>query len=159
MGGHNGHQGETTDFDRMIDDLQREIADREREIYSQTVIEEAYNPKNIGRMSDPDVHGIVHGWCGDTMEIYLKLNGERVERVTFVTDGCGATIACGSRLTQLVTGRTLEEAGELMPGDLIEALDGLPEESVHCAELAVSTLQNALFNLRLADLAQEGGVE
>jgi nitrogen fixation NifU-like protein len=143
----------------MIDDLQREIADREREIYSQTVIEEAYNPKNIGRMSDPDVHGIVHGWCGDTMEIYLKLNGERVERVTFVTDGCGATIACGSRLTQLVTGRTLEEAGELMPGDLIEALDGLPEESVHCAELAVSTLQNALFNLRLADLAQEGGVE
>jgi nitrogen fixation NifU-like protein len=143
----------------MIDDLQREIADREREIYSQTVIEEAYNPKNIGRMSDPDVHGIVHGWCGDTMEIYLKLNGERVERITFVTDGCGATIACGSRLTQLVTGRTLEEAGELMPGDLIEALDGLPEESVHCAELAVSTLQNALFNLRLADLAQEGGVE
>lgn len=100
------------------------------------------------RKAGPDAYGIVHGWCGDTMEIYLRLNGARIEEATFMTDGCGPSVACGSMLTTMVTGMSLEEAGEIRPEDLIAVLDGLPEESLHCAELAVSTLQEAIANGR-----------
>jgi nitrogen fixation NifU-like protein len=80
------------------------------------------------------------------MEIYLRFQGERIKEVSFMTDGCGPTLACGSMLTSMVRGFTLEEASAIRPEDLIAALDGLPEGSQHCAELAVSTLQNAIFN-------------
>jgi nitrogen fixation NifU-like protein len=143
------NRGDETDFDRMVRELQHEIIEQERAIYSAKVIEEVHNPKNIGRMSQPDARGLVHGWCGDTMEIYLRLNGESIQEATFVTDGCGPSVACGSMLTEMVAGMSLEQAGELLPEDLLDALDGLPEESVHCAELAASTLQNALFNWRV----------
>ncbi len=139
----------------MFDELQREIAERERAIYSDVVLREAHNPRNMGPITDADLHGIVHGWCGDTMEIFIRLDGETIEKATFVTDGCGATLACGSMLTQLVTGSRLEEAEWVLSEDLIEALEGLPEESLHCAGLAVSALQNALFNWRVGQIEQE----
>ena len=139
-------QQETTDFDRMVVELQREIIEQARALYSAKVIEEFYNPRNLGRMSVPDARGIVHGWCGDTMEVYLRLNGARIEEATFMTDGCGPTVACGSVLTTMARGMSLEEAGEITPEDLLAALGGLPEESVHCAELAVSTLREAIAN-------------
>ena len=141
-------RGETTDFNRMVADLQREIVEQERALYSAKVIEEAHNPSNVGRMPEPDAYGIVHGWCGDTMEIYLRLNGERVQEATFMTDGCGPSAACGSMLTTMTQGISLEEAGQIAPEDLITALDGLPAESTHCAELAVSTLRAALASRR-----------
>jgi nitrogen fixation NifU-like protein len=135
-------------FDRMVEEIQRQIIEDERATYSQKVIEEYYNPKNLGRMSDPDAVGIVQGWCGDTMEIYLRMNSSRIEEATFMTDGCGPTVACGSKLTTMVRGMSLDQVSEITPENLIAALDGLPEESVHCAELAVSTLQEAIANGR-----------
>jgi nitrogen fixation NifU-like protein len=133
-------------FDRMVEEIQRQIIEDERATYSQKVIEEYYNPKNLGRMSDPDAVGIVHGWCGDTMEIYLRLNGSRIEEATFMTDGCGPTVACGSKLTTAVRGMSLDKARQIKQDDLVAALDGLPEESLHCAELAVNTLRQAIAN-------------
>jgi nitrogen fixation NifU-like protein len=146
----------TKEYDRMLDELQREIAEREEALYSAVVLREARSPQNMGTMADADLHGIVHGWCGDTMEVFIRINGGTIERATFVTDGCGATLACGSMLTQMVTGMRLEEAEWVLPEDLIETLDGLPEESMHCAGLAVSTLQNALFNWRVGQMEEEG---
>jgi len=139
-----------SDFDRLAAELQREIDEQERAIYSDKVIKESHNPSNLGRMVEPDVRGMVRGWCGDTMEIYLRLDGARIVEATFMTDGCGPTVACGSALTTMVTGMSLGEAGEITPQDLLAALDGLPEEHAHCAELAVSTLQNAIFNRRVS---------
>ena len=147
-------QGDT-DFDEFVADLQMEIDEQTRTIYSPTVIEEAYNPRNVGRMADADVRGLVHGWCGDTMEIYLRLDGDTISEATFMTDGCGPTLACGSVLTAMIRGMSMDAAGHLFPEDLIAALDGLPEESAHCAALAVSTLQNAIFNWRGANQSQE----
>ena len=160
MAGHSGGSVDpeaASDYDRMIEELQQEVRDRERAFYSDVVLREATAPRNMGRMPDADLHGKVRGWCGDTMEIYLRLgNGElpsskatsspTIVEATFVTDGCGATLACGSMLTQMVTGMALERAGEVLPQDLLNALDGLPEEHMHCAGLAISTLQNALFD-------------
>jgi len=137
---------EETDFDRLMAELQRHIIEQARALYSAKVIEEFYNPKNLGRMSVPDARGIVHGWCGDTMEVYLRLNGDRIREVAFMTDGCGPTVACGSMLTTMARGMSLEEAGQITPQDLLAALDGLPEENLHCAELAVSTLREAIAN-------------
>jgi len=139
-------QEEVTDFERMVAELQGQITEQERTLYSDKVIEEAHNPSNLGRMPKPDAYGIVHGWCGDTMEIYLRLNGSRIREATFMTDGCGPSVACGSMLTRLLQGVSLEEASQIEPEDLITALDGLPDESVHCAELTVSTLQEAIAN-------------
>lgn len=143
----------------MLDELQEEVARRERELYSDVVIREARSPKNVGRMLDADASGLVHGWCGDTMAFYLRLEGETVVEATFITDGCGATLACGSMLSQMITGMKLEDAEWVMPEDLIEALDGLPEESAHCAGLAVSTLQNALLNWRVGQMEGESSVD
>ncbi len=131
-------------FDRMVEEIQRQIIEDERATYSQKVIEEYYNPKNLGRMSDPDAVGIVHGRCGDTMEIYLRINSSRIKEATFMTDGCGPTVACGSKLTTVVRGLSLDEARQIEQDDLVAALDGLPEESLHCAELAVNTLREAI---------------
>lgn len=137
-------QREAAGFDRFVEKLQREIIEQARALYSAKVIEEFYNPKNLGRMSEADAVGIVHGWCGDTMEIYLRVNGRRIVEATFITDGCGPTVACGSKLTTMIQGMSIGKAGELTKDDLLTALDGLPEESLHCAELAVNTLREAL---------------
>jgi nitrogen fixation NifU-like protein len=135
-----------TDFDHLVEELRQQVLEDARTVYSDKVIEAFYNPKNLGRMPESDGRGIVQGWCGDTMEIYLRLNGEGIEKASFMTDGCGPSVACGSMLTTMVTGMSLEEASEVRPEDLLAALDGLPDESAHCAELAVSTLREALAN-------------
>jgi nitrogen fixation NifU-like protein len=143
-----GDRGKTADLNHIAADLQRQIIEQERTIYSDKVIEEAHNPRNLGRMPEPDTHAIVCGWCGDTMEIYLRLDGERIKEIAFMTDGCGSAVACGSMLTRLVQGTSLKEADRITPEDLLAALDGLPEESIHCAELAVNTLREAIANQR-----------
>lgn len=148
-------QNSATTFERMVENLRQEIADREEALYSDVVLREARNPKNVGRIEDPDLHGKVHGWCGDTMELFLRVEDESIEEATFVTDGCGATLACGSMLTQMVTGMRLEKAEWVLPKDLINALQGLPEEHEHCAGLAISTLQNALLNWRASQMEEE----
>jgi len=136
-------------FDRMVDELQQEISNREEALYSDVVLRESRCPSNLGAMVDADLHGRVRGWCGDTMEIYLRLDDGTIEEATFTTDGCGATLACGSMLTQMVTGMRLDKAEWVLPNDLIHALRGLPDESQHCAGLAISALHNALFNWRM----------
>ena len=150
------HQrGEATDFDRIVEELQRQIIEQERAIYSARVIEEAHNPTQMGRIPEPDAYGIVHGWCGDTMEIYLRVDGEHIQRATFTTDGCGPSVACGNMLTRMVQGMSLEAAGGIRPEDLIVALDGLPKDSAHCAELAVKTLREAIAKRHAGDGGQD----
>ncbi len=142
----------TSDFNHVGEELDRLIRRVTQSEYSETVIEQANSPHNMRRLEKPDAFGTIHGWCGDTMEIYLQLTGGRIEIATFMTDGCGPTIACGSMLTKMVTGKTLDDVRRIMPEDLITALEGLPPENAHCAELAIRTLQDAIDNhMRPAD--------
>lgn len=115
-------------------------------VYSARVLEEARNPHNMGGMLNPDGGAIVHGRCGDTMGIYLRLDGQTIRLAAFMTDGCEATIACGSALTVLARGQTIQDALAIGPAMVIAALGGLPEESEHCAALAVTTLREAILN-------------
>ena len=131
-------------FDRMVDSIQNEIIEQEREIFSKKVIDEYNNPHNFGRMQDPDASGILTGPCGDTMVFYLKLDSDKVLNIMFLTDGCGPTVSCGSMLTKMVRGKSVIDAEKVSKEDLIEALDGLPEENLHCAALAVNALKKAI---------------
>ena len=137
-------QRETSDFDRWVAALQREILEREQALFSAKVLAEARQPQNIGIMLDPDRHALVCGPCGDTMEMFLRVRDSRIEIVAFMTDGCGPTVACGSMLTKMARGKSLEEAAAIEAADLIVALDGLPPEHVHCATLAVDTLRQGI---------------
>jgi nitrogen fixation NifU-like protein len=137
-------QRETSDFERWVVALQQALLERERLIFSERVINEARNPQNVGMMLDPDGHALVCGPCGDTMEMFLRVRDSRIEIAAFMTDGCGPTAACGSMLTTMVRGKSLEEAVAIDAGDLIIALDGLPPEHVHCATLAVQALRQAI---------------
>ncbi len=143
---------ETTysDFDRIVNEIQREIVAQERAVYSDRVVTEAFNPRNLGRMEEADGQAVVTGWCGDTMEFYLRVSDGRIVEVTFMTDGCGPTVACGSMLTGMVQGKALGEVRAVDPDELIEALGGLPEENLHCADLAVNTLRQAIADYERA---------
>lgn len=130
--------------------LEEQSDEQEQVPYSDKVLAEVRNPRNRGRMADADACGIVHGCCGDTMEIYLWLDGKIIQQATFMTDGRESAVACGSMLTTLVRGMSLERAGQIRAEDVIAALDGLPEAKVHCANLTVNTLRKALANGRKA---------
>ena len=135
---------EEDNLDEMAKMIQAAILEQERAMFSKRVLREYNDPKNVGRMADPDSTGVIHGPCGDTMEIYLKVKGATIAETTFMTDGCGPTIACGSALTGMVKGRSITDATKITDADLLEALGGLPEENLHCAKLAVDTLHRAI---------------
>jgi NifU-like protein involved in Fe-S cluster formation len=139
------HEGEATVVDQMTWEPEVRMGEREAPLsYSAKVTAEASNPKNMGRMVEADVCAIIHGCCGDTMEIYLQLDGERIEKATFMTDGREPAVAGGSVLTTLVRGMSLEEAAMIRPEDLIATLGGLPEMKTHCASLTVNALREAI---------------
>jgi len=137
-----------SDFDKFIEEVQMEIIEEEKAIFSEKVIQEYNNPKNVGRMNDPDAFGLIDGSCGDTMEFYLKICDDKIKEIMFMTNGCGATIACGSMLTTMVKGKSIDAVIGITNDDLLNALDGLPEENLHCAALAIGTLRKAIIDYR-----------
>ena len=134
------------DFVKLLEELQRKIEYDEEETYSKVVIREYRNPSNFGVLDNPDVRGEIKGPCGDTMKITLEIKNNIILKASFWTDGCGATIACGSILTKIIKGKTLQEANDISNLQLLEALAGLPIEHHHCTILAINTLQKAIKN-------------
>ena len=126
------------------DSYQKLVEEEMRKLYSQTAINHAMNPRNVGNLEAADGYASVTGPCGDTMDIWLKVKDNIIVKATFMTDGCGTTIAAGSMVTELSAGREIGEALEISQADVLEALDGLPEESEHCALLAATTLKLAI---------------
>ena len=115
-----------------------------RKVYSETVIDHAMTPRNVGNMDAANGYASVTGPCGDTMEIWLKVRNDIVAEATFMRDGCGTTIAAGSMITELAKGKSVSQALRISQEDVLSALDGLPEESKHCALLAANTLKAAV---------------
>ncbi|RLC61772.1 MAG: iron-sulfur cluster assembly scaffold protein [Chloroflexi bacterium] len=115
-----------------------------RKIYSEAVIEHSMNPRNLGDLDDADGFARVTGPCGDTMSIWLKVNGDTIINASFMTDGCGTTIASGSMVTEMAKGKSVGEARRIGQQDVLDALGGLPDESKHCALLAANTLKEAV---------------
>jgi len=113
--------------------------------YSEKVIEEFMNPKNMGKIEDADGIGKVgNPACGDVMWIYIKVKDNRIVDIKFQTFGCVAAIATSSKVTQLVMGKTVEEALKITNKAVAEALDGLPPVKMHCSLLAEEGIKAAI---------------
>lgn len=130
----------TSDFE----DIEQQVMAEMRRMYSEKVIDHAMNPRNVGSMPDAEGFAAVTGPCGDTMEIWLEVKNDRISNATFWTDGCGTTIAAGSMVTELARGQSIAEAQRISQKDILDALGGLPDESLHCALLASNTLREAI---------------
>jgi nitrogen fixation NifU-like protein len=138
---------EEKDFEKMVEEIQSKVELDEETDFSKKVINEYRNPSNFGMIEGPDAVGVIKGPCGDTIKIMLKVENSRIYNVRFLTDGCGTSIACGSMLTKMIQGKTIDEVSTVTSEKLNNALDGLPENHVHCAVLAVNTLHKAIENL------------
>ncbi len=116
-----------------------------RSLYSEEVMEHFKNPRNVGEIENPDGIGHVgNPVCGDIMELYIKVNNGIIVDAKFKTFGCGAAIATSSMVTELVKGKSIEEALEISNRAVAEALGGLPPIKMHCSVLAEEALKSAI---------------
>ncbi|MEA1959610.1 MAG: iron-sulfur cluster assembly scaffold protein [Chloroflexota bacterium] len=113
-------------------------------VYSKTVIDHATKPRNMGPIEQPDGYATITGPCGDTMQIWFRVRDDLIIAATFMTDGCGPSIASGSIATELVKRKAAADAIRISHKDILNALDGLPEDSRHCALLAANTIKAAI---------------
>ncbi len=115
--------------------------------YSAKVMDHFMNPRNVGEIEDASGVGTVgNAKCGDIMKVYLKIENGIIEDAKFKTFGCGAAVATSSMATELVKGKTIQEALEITNKAVMEALDGLPPVKVHCSCLAEEALHAALWD-------------
>lgn len=118
-------------------------------MYNEKVMDHALHPRNVGEIENPDGVGEVgNPVCGDVMKLYLKIEDNRVVDAKFRTFGCGAAIASSSMATEMVKGKTLEEAWALTNRAVADALEGLPREKIHCSVLAEEALHKAINDYR-----------
>jgi len=115
-----------------------------KQIYTNTVIAHATDPRHVGSLVDADGFAILHSDCGENMEIWLHVRDNRIEDIRFWSDGCAVTIACGSMVSELVHGKNVADALKINEDDVIKAFGGLPEGNYHCVTLAVNTLKTAI---------------
>lgn len=125
-------------------------------MYSDQVREHFANPRNMGALEDADGEGRAgEPGRGNYMIVWVRLSGERIERLGFKTYGCPPAIAAGSCITQMALGRTVQEALAITREELIEALGGLPLGRDHCAALAVESLAEAIVAAGATSAAEE----
>jgi nitrogen fixation NifU-like protein len=130
--------------------------------YPKILMEHFQNPRNVGEIPDPDGMGIVgNASCGDIMQMFIKVNGNRITDAKFKTFGCGAAIATSSILTQRIIGATLEEALKISEETAREVLSQLPQEKVPCFTLAADALKLAIEECRCkeAGIREKGGFD
>ena len=123
--------------------------------YSEKVMDHFANPRNVGEIADADGVGEVgNSKCGDIMKMYLKIEGNTIVDVKSKTFGCGAAIATSSMATELIKGKTIDDALKLTNKAVMEALDGLPPVKVHCSVLAEEAIKKAV-----QDYYEKNGIE
>ena len=114
-------------------------------LYSEKVMDHFRNPRNLGKMDDADGIGEVgNAKCGDIMKMYIKVKDGIIEDVKFNTFGCGSAIASSSMATEMIKGKSLDDALELTNKAVAEALDGLPAHKMHCSVLAEEAIKAAI---------------
>jgi nitrogen fixation protein NifU and related proteins len=115
--------------------------------YSATLVEHFLNPRNAGLMREPDGVGVEeYAGCGDLARFFLRLQDGRVREVRFQTYGCGPTIAAASAASERVAGRTVEELVNLKPQEVEDAVDGLPDDRKHAADVVAGALRAAAMD-------------
>ncbi len=104
------------------------------------------SPPSMRRLPDACASAVITGKCGETMEVYLRVEGERIVEASFFTDGCRFSVLCGHAAVQLAENRTLDEAAEMEGESILSFLKRVPQEEAHCAELAAETVRAAVHD-------------
>lgn len=131
-------------------------------MYSEKVMDHFANPRNVGEIENANAVGEVgNAKCGDIMKIYMDIEDDVIKDVKFKTFGCGAAIATSSMATEMVKGKTVDEALSLTNKAVMEALDGLPKEKIHCSVLAEEAIQSAIndYKQRRGEVPSENKCE
>ncbi len=117
--------------------------------YNQVVMDHLKHPRNMGEMESPDGVGEAQNpACGDTMRLFIKVEKDRIVDAKFLTFGCGAAIASSSVTTEMIKGKTIEEALMISDAVIAQAMGGLPPTKVHCSVLAESAIRTAVSDYR-----------
>ncbi len=133
-------------LDDFLERLQDQINAEARAAYGDKGFERWQNPLYRGALENPDGYARITGSCGDTMQLFLRFENDRVKEATFQTDGCGSSTVCGSFAAELALGKNPDQLAAVTGETILDMLGDLPEEDVHCAYLAAETLQAALDN-------------
>ncbi|MBN1545534.1 MAG: iron-sulfur cluster assembly scaffold protein [Syntrophaceae bacterium] len=133
-------------MNHLIIAVQNALSEEMRGKYSEKVIRCWLDPTRMGRIEQPDGFACVKRDCGDQMEFSVMVKDDLITDVRFQTDGCINAIAAGNSGAELAMGKTIAEAMKITGRDILNVLEGLPEESLHCAEHTVETLREALRN-------------
>ncbi len=133
-----------SNLDDFIDNLQAEIFEEAKQALGEKGFQRWRNPKFNGRMEDPDGYGKVTGECGDTMEIFLKFENNRVSNAAYSTNGCASSTVSGSFAAELTIGKDSDEIADITAENVLNSIGRLPKEDQHCASLAARTIQEAL---------------
>lgn len=131
-------------LDDFVHDIKEQIYEETKEAYGEIAFQRWLNPLFKGSMKNPDGHARSVGVCGDTMEIFLQFEGDRVKEASFQANGCGSSSVCASFAAELSLGKTPDELLTISAEVIMEKLERLPKEDEHLAFLAVETLQQAL---------------
>ena len=124
-------------------------------LYTDTVMDHFMNPRNVGEIPDADGVGEVgNAKCGDIMKMYIKVKDNRIDDVKFETFGCGSAIASSSMATEMIKGKTIDEALAVTNKQVVEALGGLPAHKLHCSVLAEESIKSAV-----TDYYDRNGIE
>jgi nitrogen fixation NifU-like protein len=134
------------DLDAWAQSMQSSIDAQVKEQFGQKVFDRWQNPVFFGVLQNPDASASLTGQCGDTIEIFLSIKDDLVKEAFFNTDGCMASVVAGSAAAELARGRTLTQAADLDSKAVLDLLGGLPEDHIHCAHLAASTVRAAIDN-------------
>ena len=133
-------------MDDFVRELKKQIVAEIKESYGEKTNNRWLNIVHMESMEDPDGYACLHGMCGDTMEIFLKFEMDKVKKTSFQTDGCGSSQVCGSVAAELAIGKSPDELLDITGDVIMKELGGLPTDDAHCAFLAAETLQEALYD-------------
>jgi len=119
-------------------------------MYSAQLLDHFQNPRNAGEVAQPDASAqLENPVCGDVLKLTVKVANGHIVAIRFLAKGCVPTMACASALTELVQGRTVNEARRLQKGELVKAVGGLPEASTHASQLAMDVLASVLRQIKI----------